>query len=316
MRLFLIKIGWFSVLCSGVYLMLLFAVGTFAPQSFKPNLKYTKGTYGYTNTRLQDIKKQSNLDVLVVGSSHAYRGFDPRVFKANGYQMFNLGSSAQTPTQTLLLLKRYLKNKKVGTLLYEVYPTTFSIDGVESSLDIIANDQNDMLSFAMACQMKHAKVANTLVYAYMDQLLHPVAISEPKHKKEDTYVEGGYVQRIQGTYTANHLPKNTLKIDPKQWAAFQEIIQLVKQKKIRLLLVFAPVTKALYQSYTNLPYFENKIKAQGEYYNFNGRVALEDHLHFYDSNHLNQAGVTLFNAKVMQQLFPPRTIAQPEKNKK
>lgn len=43
------------------------------------------------------------------------------------------------------------------------------------------------------------------------------------------------------------------------------------------------------------------------YYNFNERLILNDSLHFYDSNHLNQNGVELFNEeliKMVNQEYP------------
>ena len=88
-------------------------------------------------TRLNEVKNIKNIDILFLGSSHTYRGFDTRVFKKNGYNSFNLGSSSQSPIQTLTLTKRYLNQLNPKLIVYEVYPTTFTIDGIESSLDII-----------------------------------------------------------------------------------------------------------------------------------------------------------------------------------
>ncbi|MEN9336608.1 MAG: hypothetical protein RLZZ500_1595 [Bacteroidota bacterium] len=307
MKLFLKKIGVFLLFSSLIYGLLLFIFGTFVPQKFTPNLKYVKGTYGFTNTRLQEVKAQKKCDVLVLGSSHAYRGFDPRIFQKSGLLLFNLGSSAQTPLQTKLLLERYLNQMEVGTIIYEVYPTTFAIDGVESSLDIIANDKNDIHSLALAKEVRHMKVANTLAFGFMDNVIHPVAINEPKISKEDRYIPGGFVERKQGNYQPKVVPKTTIVIDPKQWEAFTEVVELIKRKKIKLLFVFAPITKNLYQSYQNRTEFETKIKALGSYFNCNGKVALDDHLHFYDSNHLNQEGVNRFNTYLLQYVVPKLT---------
>ena len=62
------------------------------------------GCYGHTFTRMQDAQKTKNVDVLIVGSSHAYRGIDPRILQKDGISAFNLGSSAQTPINTKVLL--------------------------------------------------------------------------------------------------------------------------------------------------------------------------------------------------------------------
>ena len=68
------------------------------------NLIY-KQRGGHLHSRLLEINKHQNVDVLFLGSSHAYRGFDTRIFKESGIASFNLGSSSQAPVQSLLLLK-------------------------------------------------------------------------------------------------------------------------------------------------------------------------------------------------------------------
>ena len=92
-------------------------------------------SYGHMYSRISEIKNQEDVDILFLGSSHAYRGFDTRIFLENGYKSFNLGSSAQTPTQTKVLVERYLGSLNPELVIYEVYPKTFTMDGVESSLD-------------------------------------------------------------------------------------------------------------------------------------------------------------------------------------
>ncbi|NHW60088.1 hypothetical protein HA378_33495, partial [Escherichia coli] len=77
-------------------------------------------------------------------SSHAYRGFDTRVFSKNGISSFNLGSSSQSPINTQVLLKQYLDRIKPKMIVYEVYAGTLSADGVESSLDMLSNNKIDV----------------------------------------------------------------------------------------------------------------------------------------------------------------------------
>ena len=58
----------------------------------------------------------------------------------------------------------------------------------------------------------------------------------------------------------------------------------------------------MYKSFTNNQEFNNMIKEFGAYYNFNEKPFLNDTLHFYDKDHLNQEGVTLFNQKLIELL--------------
>ena len=60
--------------------------------------------------RFNEVRLYENLDILFIGSSHAYRTFDPRFFNSMGLRTFNLGSTAQTPLNTYYLLKIYAKS--------------------------------------------------------------------------------------------------------------------------------------------------------------------------------------------------------------
>ena len=77
---------------------------------------------------------------------------------------------------------------------------------------------------------------------------------------------------------------------------------MLKDRKIELLLVFAPIPKVNYHSYVNKSYFDSAMQTYSTYYNFNEIVSLNDSLHFYDSDHLNQNGVKIFNEKLIELL--------------
>ena len=65
------------------------------------------GGIGFTLERIREAETAGPVDILFVGSSHAYRGFDPRIFAALGFTSFNLGTKAQSPLNTDFLLRRY-----------------------------------------------------------------------------------------------------------------------------------------------------------------------------------------------------------------
>ncbi len=266
----------------------------------RPNLNYRLGSYGHMYSRINELKKlDNNVDILFLGSSHAYRGFDPRNFKE--YKVFNLGSSAQTPIQTKVLLNRYLHKINPKTVVFEVNPGILERDGVESSLDIIANDKNDFLSIKMAFELNDIKTYNTLIYALFQDVLHPDKdFSEPIKKDDDTYIPGGFVEREINYYKFIDYNKSEWKFNKNQLKSFNECIYLLKSKNIRIILVFAPITSRLYSSYVNNYYVDSFIMSYNlEYYNFNKLIKLNDSLHFYDSHHLNQYGVDIFNRKLI-----------------
>lgn len=86
----LVLFSCFSLL---FYIVLLCVWGDLMPGQLKKNLNYYPGGYGNLNTRLKEAKTKGKVDILFLGSSHAYRGFDVRLFEQAGYSCFNLGSS-------------------------------------------------------------------------------------------------------------------------------------------------------------------------------------------------------------------------------
>ncbi len=273
------------------------------PYILKPNLTYKIGSYGHMFSRIKEAKINQNVDVLFVGSSHAYRGFDTRIFKANGFQTFNLGSSSQTPIQTYILLKRYLKTIHPKLIVFEVNPISFSSDGVESSLDIIANDKNDCYSVEMALKVNNIKTYNALIYGFeSDWLGLNKSFHEASEIDGDTYISGGFVERKMSFYHPEKINKTPVVFQKKQTEAFKKCLDEIKKNNIDLLLVFAPVSPNLYSSYPNIAVFDSTLSTQGNYINFNTKLSLNDSLHFYDSHHLNQSGVTLFNTAFIKLL--------------
>ncbi len=301
MKNFIKSIALFGLFAIVFYVVVLFLWGTYAPEMLKPNLNYRIGSSGHLYSRLEEVKKIKNVDVLFLGSSHAYRGFDPRVFEEYGFTSFNLGSSAQTPTQTKVLLQRYLDQLHPKIIVFEVSPTSFSIDGVESALDIIANDKNDRYSMQMAFELNNMKVYNTLIYGTLrDWFQLNASFKENIVKGSDTYIPGGFVQKELTFFEHQSYEKNEWKFNDEQFASFQEIVALLELKKIPFILVNQPITAGLYKSYSNNAVFDNSMKKYAEYYNFNEILKLDDSLHFYDSNHLNQNGVVVYDQKIAQ----------------
>ena len=288
-----------------LYLLLVCIWGELGSRLLNRNLNYRIGSAGYMYTRLKEAKVTKNIDVLFLGSSHAYRGFDTRIFAQSGISSFNLGSSAQTPMQTEVLLKRYLKSLNPKMIIYEVYPTTFSIDGVESALDLIANDKNDLESVMMAIDLNNIKVYNTLIYGfYRDFSGRNNSFHEKLNQGKDRYIHGGFVEKeLIFNHPELDTTTRTWDLNDQQFYSFKKIIKLINELGIKLVLVQAPITKTLYGSYRNNDEFDARMEKYGEYYNFNEILGLDDSLHFYDHNHLNTNGVKLFNRALITSVF-------------
>jgi len=303
MKSFIYTILKFTGLLIIAYLLLIIFWGSFAPMRFKKNLNYNLGGYGHMFTRLNEIKDAKNVDILLLGSSHAYRGFDPRIFKEIDLTIFNAGSSSQSPIHSELLLKRYLNNLNPKLIIIEVYPGTFGSDGVEASLDFIANDKNDLLSFQLIIAQNHLKLYNTFIYAlFRDFTGLNNNYEEDPIKKYDTYIKGGYVMKQKEYYKHRKHEPRAWEFRDDQFKALERIIKLTEEQQIELIFIQAPITESLYSAHTNNKEFDELMQNYGTYYNFNNLMTLDDSLHFYDAHHLNQHGVELFNSKVLEVL--------------
>lgn len=291
----------FSIL---MYTIVIIIIDNYMPiQLLKPNINYIKGAYGHMYSRINEIADYRDIDILFLGSSHTYRGFDVRVFKEHNLRCFNLGSSGQTPIQTEVLLKRYLKILNPKLIIFEVSPMNFTSVGIESSLDVISNDKNDLLTITKLINWRNIKTINTaLVGFYQDFINVDKKFIEQKERANDKYISGGFVEKkVKFNILTKSNDKKILLIDT-QIKAFDNIIKSVNSQGIKILFVRAPITKELNKSYTNIDYFEGFISKRGIYYDFNNLLELDDSIHFYDFHHLNQIGVKIFNEKLIEVL--------------
>lgn len=191
MRQFVKKIFFFAFFAFFSYCIYLFIWVKYIPKISRLNF-----AHGHLYNRLSEVKGIKNIDVLFLGSSLAYRGFDTRIFKTENICSFNLGSSSQTPMQTKVLLNRYIAQLNPRIIIYEVFPYTFGNDGVESSLDIIINDIIDLQSIRMALEINNINVYNTLIYKFTEGLLNFDRKDIPPNKiNDDTYIPGGFVEK-------------------------------------------------------------------------------------------------------------------------
>lgn len=270
------------------------------------NVTYHLGHEDHLYTKVHECLETQDVDVLFFGSSHAYRTFDPRVFAAHGVRIFNMGSSMQTPLQTEVLIRNYLDTIKPRLVVLEVHPDVMSHDGVEPAIYQVCNVPPTWDMVPMALRTCNMRVAATTVYAMM----HNSISSEFKHFVEpvdtakDHYVAGGYVERDMECYSP--VPHACKAIVPRelQLKALHRCTELLKQRGVPYILLEVPDTEVLLSSYTNISYFKDVIRSYGKYY-FIDMESLDDSLHFFNEDHLNQRGVELYNAYLCDSVIIP-----------
>jgi len=261
MKKFITSILTFIPLALVIYVALICVWGSNFPTRHRPNLIYQLGHWGHIFSRMKEVKTFEDVDILFLGSSHTYRGFDVRKFDFLGLKTFNLGTGAQTPIQTKALLKRYLPKLNPKTIIYEVSPILFSYEPVESSLDLIANDVNDIYTLEMIMYINHIKTYNTAIYStYRDIMNLNKDFKENASRADDLYIPGGYVQRRMKRYKYRKHNKKERNPRSIQINAFHYNVQMIKDMGIKLILVQTPITQSLYEAHTSNEDFDQQMR--------------------------------------------------------
>ncbi|MFN3412344.1 MAG: hypothetical protein ACK4YF_09320 [Exilispira sp.] len=305
MKKFIKKILLLSLILAILYPIFIIIIG----EIFGPNQKNLKfiPERSWTKRKLSEASSYGNIDILFIGSSHAYRGYDIRFFNKFG-RSFNLGTTSQTPLQSYFLLKKFISILNPKYIIIDIYFPLFESDGVESSIDIVSNhiSKDNIKLFIMS---PNPIVLNTLIYSYYYNYAKNTTKLKNYSNKFDTYISGGFVEReIQFFANKERFFEKNIKINQIQKKSFEKLIAFIKKKKIKYVIIHSPITKAEYSSYLNTKELNDYFESKGFYLNFNEiQIPLYDNIHFYDKHHLNQYGVYIFNkylAEFLIEMFP------------
>lgn len=244
--------------------------------------------------------KHKQYDILFLGSSHTYRGFDTHLFERHGYNTYNLGTVAQAPLNSWFLLKDLRLPPK--RLILEVYPPAVNASGKEAFFYLNKNFPNYSSLFKMAMSLKDLRCFNLLsIKPFIDWHIKRSPLPPVKNYK-------GYVSTKDSVPDTQHYSVHSLDTSyfSLQLSYLKKIAAYCKEKKIGLLLVYAPVPKKLIikgeslfiQQMVHFAETNNIIFAD-----FGRKHSLQSKNHFCDDNHLNQAGVLLFNQQLISEYF-------------
>lgn len=290
---FLKQIGIFFPLACMIYILMVILWGNFAPP-LRENL--FKDSPSFLKTKLGEVNKISDVDVLFLGSSRAHRHYDSRIFRKNGWENFNLGSSAQTFLQTELLVDRYLEQLDPEIVVIDVYPDMFSSDGMESTVDLISSDPLNWEDFLLSLEHGNPKVLNTWIFDSYQEIVHDSFEQQgPLEMEMDTYISGGFVEREVILSEEAFSVINDFEIQENQLEAFEEVIEKILESDREVILVQSPRHKGV--DYIDEERLDSLFSHQDlEYFDFHDLDFLNDTLHFYDPMHMNQRGVELYNS--------------------
>jgi hypothetical protein len=275
--------------------------------------KVDPGGWGHSLLRFREIQNIKNINILIVGSSKAYRGYDPRIFKAQNYTAFNMGSTSQTPMNTYFLLKQYLPKIKPKVIVFDLDITDMAMDGYESILDLSANVPIswELLEMSFATGNPHA-VTNVLGKLIRDKKW-PLASVHQQKMKNEKYISGGYVETMMPDEWVPDDNIKKIKIFDSQLGYTSKILDLAKTFNITIVEVIQPLNDSLLRSIPNYKRIANRLRNSAMkrnviFIDFNNTMHLNHFDDYQDEFHLNQKGVFKYNKQLLDTLIANKTL--------
>ena len=272
---------------------------------------------GSSMIRFREVEEYRDIDIAFIGSSHCYRSFDPRIFDSLGLQSYNLGSRNQNLVNSYFLLKEHIGQLQPKLVIVEVYWDILGGTGLESYLDLAENYPEERLLIEMLWAIKDIRAANALLARWLE-IDRPEYSETPVHlMPADTYIGRGYVEKdaryrdkiVAGSYT--------VEISDSQLDYLARIIELCHDQQAKVVLVVQPLPAKRLRALRNEAEVNEILRAFAathdvRYLDFNQLIALSDEEFYYDSNHLTQRGVELFDRCLIQELSNLKLL--PSKN--
>lgn len=254
---------------------------------------------GNTFRKFNDFDEKKMHDILVIGSSHAYRGYDPRIFKEKGMELFNLGTSAQTPLNTYFLATHYIKRENCKLVIIDIYDEALTSDGMESAADLMQNINSTKVVFKMGLALKDPRVLNMLAMRFF-------YAKRQEEYTDHSYVLNGYSQMNDSLKQAAKVEyKLDKEVNPVQLKYLEKTLAYLTNHEVNVIMVThpAPMEWNAHQ-HTEISGLIKKIAGEFgvKYLDYFSSPGFKTHIDFYDSHHLNQNGVEKFNTMLIRDL--------------
>ena len=270
---------------------------------------------------------KSNIDLAFMGSSHAYRGFDPVIFdEALRVNSFNLGSSGQNPTITYYILEELLRiGHKPRLMVIEAYWMALSGGKTDyrSASYVFHNmkfSANKLSMFRSAFEFPSSLKLLSRAFQYRRVVMHLPStlmrkiLSRTKSPHSERYAGKGYVEDpsvVSESELANNQFKNeSYRLNEYRLRFLRKMIDLAKKRGIEVVLVTTPVAPTAFkdvQGYQEIYGIIRGIAGEREveyvdYNILNSELKIFSDRNFRDDDHLNKGGVKIFGEHFTQRL--------------
>lgn len=161
-----------------------------------------------TSSRLtyHDFYSQDeNIDVVVIGSSRVYQGFNPLVFDENtGASSFNLGTASQTLDASYYMIKESIKRYDIDTIYLGVEYDILTRDiGGQKNTWIISDYMRGLNKYKFifdVCKPSDWPIMLSRVYRYKNDISWNYCLNNIKAKLEPGFWKGEHCNNIYSNY--------------------------------------------------------------------------------------------------------------------
>ncbi len=261
---------------------------------FIPNMQRNGGQ---EMQMMRDLtSNQTKYDAIVLGSSHAYRGYDPRIFEQSGMNLFNAGTSSQNAKGSLVLYNEYLRNR-TDVFILDIYDPVFELEGTESNMRLIQNVPTNEAAVALVQQEFKMYTVNAMA-------VRLASLNVKDEAPNNDYVKNGFCEKKGILYAVEPLNDSVFDANEEMFVAFETLIKQMQADGKRIVLCshplpasaglhnyhdkflarFTPLIQRLGVPYIDLTYYSEGFGVN----------------EFADLSHLNQQGVELYNRLLLR----------------
>ncbi len=254
---------------------------------------------GASWTRFHEFDQGQRYDAIIIGSSHAYRGYDPQIFARHGFRAYNLGSNAQTPLNSFPIIDHYLDSLRCPLLIFDVYEGTFTNSGLESTADLTQNITSGAAALEMAWNLRDLRGLNMMALRWCTPDREPFYLAPHP-------VRSGFLA-MPDTMDKPMTPvlDSAIAIEPRQRDFFAKCVQLCRERGIRMAVSQHQARKGTNpdRHATFARCINDALDRTGiPFLDFTFAPGMDDRTNFADNNHLNAAGAQIFTEQLVDSL--------------
>lgn len=291
----------------------------------------------FTKKRYQEFYAlpSNSLDMVFIGSSHAYCTFNPENFKTLGSSSFQMGTPLQHADTTYYALQEIFNSQSPKTVVMELYwdvmDDDFEMKQANSFFEVLENEElkkqyiKDV--FPIGEKVKYHLLPMRFqqdYFAYEANEMEKAAeetyqVTKKKaeaQKGEEYYKSKGYVFCNMGMLEGEYKETNQFReLDGRDWEWSQEqknylekIAALCQEKGSELILVTAPIANVSMEYIQHYEKIHDAMEqvaielgvAYIDYNIANKQENLLTNENFRDDAHLNDSGVNIVDAHFLK----------------